>query len=188
MSIHFQPVLHASDQHPCVQHIPAVRTLYSALMQPQSCRSSAPPMSMDYAFLDFLQTMPMTRVADCYCVRVSSFWSMLELHRLARLCRGGPASPEEAPCSDRELLACRLSAFLRASAEHSGPVNEPSSLLAGLSIATAPAEAIKVVPAPARWTEEVRWLRWPHSQRRSRRAQIGAPRRSLTCKAEQSQE
>ena len=83
-------------------------------------------------------------------------WSLLELHRLALLCLGGPTSPEEAPCSDRELLACRLSAFLRASAEHSGPVNEPSSLLAGLSTATAPAEAIKAVSATLRDGKEAK--------------------------------
>ena len=65
------------------------------------------------------------------------------LYRLARLCLGGPPSPEDAACKDMELLACRLSAFLRASAGHSEPVIAPSSLLAGLSTATAPADAIK---------------------------------------------
>ena len=65
------------------------------------------------------------------------------LHRLARLCLGRPPSPEDAACKDMELLACRLSAFLRASAGHSEPVIAPSSLLTGLSTATAPADAIK---------------------------------------------
>lgn len=63
-------------------------------------------------------------------------------HRLARLCLGGPASPDEAACSEMELLACRLSAFLKASGGHSELGIGARSLLAGLSTATVPADAI----------------------------------------------
>ena len=55
---------------------------------------------------------------------------------------GGPASPDEAACSEMELFACRLSAFLKASGGHSELVIGASSLLAGLSTATVPADAI----------------------------------------------